>query len=77
MSARPAAPRRTMVTYRMRLRLAGSRSSSAPWKAAADAARLFKINPATVSRLLAWERQGAEPARSPGGARRPGKCLLD
>ncbi len=38
-------------------------------KTAADAARLFKVHPATVSRVLARE----EPAFSPGDTRRPRK----
>jgi DNA invertase Pin-like site-specific DNA recombinase len=34
----------------------------------ADAARLFRVHPATVSRLLAAQRQQAAPTRQPADA---------
>ena len=39
----------------------------------ADAARLFREQPATVSRLLAAHRQQAAPAKPPADAASPGR----
>ena len=42
-------------------------------KTAADAARLFRIHPATVSRLLAREGQGSRPAGKNDRLNQPGE----
>jgi DNA invertase Pin-like site-specific DNA recombinase len=70
-----------LVAARARGRIGGRRSKLGPQQQAAlvdmvhagrqsqaDAARLFRVHPATVSRLLAAHRQQAAPTRSPEDA---------
>jgi DNA invertase Pin-like site-specific DNA recombinase len=69
-----------LVATRARGRIGGRRPKLGPQQAEivdmvqagrrsqADAARLFRVHPATVSRLLAAHRQQAAPARPPADA---------